>query len=371
METQHPSVLEVGKRRLNRLTHQIHALPILVLMPHSRCNCRCVMCDIWRANERGYSLTRADLDAHIESLRRLSVRQVVLSGGEALLHANLWSLCERLKELRVSITLLSTGLLLAAHAVEIARWTDEVIVSLDGSQPVHDCIRNIPHAYTRLQKGIMALKIAAPEYRVSARCTLQRANYRDLPNIIAAAHELGLDRISFLAADVSSAAFNRPQPWEPERVAAVALAPAEVTEFEAIIEGVIRRYADDFMSGYIAESPDRLRRLPRYFAALNSQGDFPAIRCNAPWVSAVVEADGEVRPCFFHRSYGNFHTARLDEILNAPGAVAFRRGLYVHTDPTCRKCVCTLDLPARASFVSFTAARDRRSAATMVKETAA
>ena len=30
----------------------ITQLPIVILFPHSRCNCRCVMCDIWRVTNR-------------------------------------------------------------------------------------------------------------------------------------------------------------------------------------------------------------------------------------------------------------------------------------------------------------------------------
>src|SRR5512140_715025 len=114
-----PTLADVGKRRLNRITHHLHALPVLVLMPHSGCNCRCVMCDIWKANQTRHELSRADLAEHMASLKKLRVRQVVLSGGEALMHANLWTLCQMLKELPASITLLSTGLLLKRWAPEV------------------------------------------------------------------------------------------------------------------------------------------------------------------------------------------------------------------------------------------------------------
>jgi MoaA/NifB/PqqE/SkfB family radical SAM enzyme len=345
-----PSVVEMGKRRLSQLTHHIHTLPILVLMPHSRCNCRCVMCDIWRANQNKHELTRADLAAHIEPLRELHVRQVVLSGGEALMHSNLWALCELLKELPATITLLSTGLMLKRHAPEVTRWTDEVIVSLDGSQPVHDRIRRTPNAYARLAEGVAALKALDPDFRVSARSTLQRLNFFDMPNMIRAAHEIGLDRISFLAADVSSEAFNRAQPWSQARASDVALTSEGVERFAAILEDTIQSHADDFASHFIAESPDKLRRLVQYFAALNGQADFPLNRCNAPWVSTVVEADGTVRPCFFHHALGNIHQHSLADILNSRQAVSFRRGLNVRKDPTCVKCVCTLNLPFHTGF---------------------
>jgi Fe-coproporphyrin III synthase len=338
---------EIARRRLSRLTHHISTLPILVLMPHSRCNCRCVMCDIWKANRAGQELSVADLATHVEALQRLHVRRVVLSGGEALMHPNLWALCALLKDLGVQITLLSTGLLLQRHAPGVVRWCDDVTVSLDGSRDVHDSIRNIPHAYDRLAAGVAALKALRPSLRITARCVLQRRNYLDLPNIVAAAHTLGLDQISFLSADVSSTAFNRPTGWGEERVADVALSADEVAGFTHVVETTIQSARADFASGFIAEDPDKLRRLPRYYAAVNDDGDFPSITCNAPWVSTVVEADGSVRPCFFHRTLGNIRERPLEQILNAPDAIAFRRHLDVRQDPICRRCVCTLQLGSR------------------------
>ena len=87
---------------------------------------------------------------------------VVLSGGEALMHSNLWALCEQLKELRVKITLLSTGLLLKRNAENVVKWCDEVVVSLDGSTEVHDAIRNVPRAFERLAEGVASIKALDP-----------------------------------------------------------------------------------------------------------------------------------------------------------------------------------------------------------------
>ncbi len=338
---------EALRRQANFTTHRLHTLPIVVLMAHSRCNCRCVMCDIWQANAIKRELTREDLLPHLADLRRLHVQRVVLSGGEALMHSNLWLLCELLKETASRITLLSTGLLLETHADNIVKWCDEVIVSVDGSRAVHDSIRRIPRAFDRLTSGVAALRQRAPGYPVSARCVLQRSNFRDLPNIIDAAHEVGLDRISFMAVDVSSSAFNRPIPWDEPRVQEVALSTTETEEFSDLVEETIAQYAADFQSGFIAEAPDKLRRLPRYFFALNGIGDYPETVCNAPWVSTVIEATGEVRPCFFHAPLGNIKQQSLAEILNAPASIQFRRELDVTQNSVCKACVCTLQLGRR------------------------
>ena len=341
---------EVLQRQLTLTTHRISTLPVVVLLPHSRCNCRCLMCDIWRANQSGQEITRDDLARHLADLRQLHVRWVVLSGGEALMHSNLWTLCALLKDLEVKISLLSTGLLLARFAPDIVRWCDEVIVSLDGSHEVHNTIRGVPRAYERLAAGLAALRALQPTFRVTARCVMQRLNYHDLPHIIDTAHALQLQQISFLAVDVATTAFNRATPWDAARVAAVALSADEVQHFEGIVEEVIRNYAADFASGFIAERPDKLRRLPQYFRALDGQGEFPRTVCNAPWVSTVIEADGTVRPCFFHRALGNIHQQSLAEILNADEAMAFRRRLDVTDDPICRQCVCTLHMDPHQTF---------------------
>ena len=343
-------VLDTAHFMQARLSHRLARVPVVVLMPHSACNCRCVMCDIWKANVSKRELSVADLSRHLDGFRRLGVREVVLSGGEALLHGNLWVLCEMLKPLGIKITLLSTGLLLERHAADVAQWCDEVIVSLDGSREVHDRIRNVPSAYARLAQGVSALRAQAPRLRLAGRCVLQKLNYFDLPNIIAAAQELGLEQISFLAVDVFSTAFNRATPWESIRVAETALDEREVEAFTRLVERTIAEFSEAFRAGFIAESPEKMRRLPQYFAALVGRGAFPAPRCNAPWISAVIEADGGVRPCFFHPAFGNIYEQSFEAILNSDRALAFRKKLRVQADPVCRTCTCSLQFRPWANW---------------------
>jgi MoaA/NifB/PqqE/SkfB family radical SAM enzyme len=329
---------------IGRRTQHLGRLPVLVLMPHSRCNCRCVMCDIWRANANGRELTEADLEPHIDGLRELGVRWITLSGGEALMHRNLFGLCEQLRPLGTRISLLSTGLLLRKFAKQVVAHTDDVIVSLDGSPAVHDAIRNVPRAFERLADGIAALREVRTDFRVTARCVLQRGNYRDLPAIIETAKDLRLDQLSFLPADCHSEAFNRPGGWDAGRAGTVALSAEEAGELERMIAAMLPQLTEDNARGFLAESPRRMAGIAQYCQAVAGRGEFPAIRCNAPWVSAVIEADGAVRPCYFHPAYGSLRDGRLKSILNSPTARAFRRNLDPVTNPVCRRCVCTLKL---------------------------
>ena len=344
------SPVEIVKRYATLKNHRIYTMPIVILMPHSRCNCRCVMCDIWKGNNNLQQLEESDIEKLLSSLKTFKTKLVVMSGGEALMHPNFFGLCDILRSRKIKITILSTGLLLKKYAEEIIAKTDEVIVSLDGSQEVHDKIRNIPDTFNKLKEGVRELKNLNKEYRITARCVIQKANFKDLPNIVDAAKDIGLDQISFLNADVSTDAFNRPNLWEDEKVGEVKLSLQEVAQFKEIIESLINTHSKDFKNSFIAESPDKLRRFYNYYAAFHGLCDFPTVTCNAPWVSTVIEADGSVRPCFFHKKIGNIKNQDLVDILNSEDTITFRNNLDIKTNSICKKCVCSLNLSPLAKL---------------------
>lgn len=327
----------------------IAELPILVLFPHNRCNCRCLMCDIWRIKDK-QEIAPEDVLAWREEWRRLGVRRVVLSGGEALMHSRLWELCQILRDAEIAVTILSSGLLLRRYAKELVRYTDDIVVSLDGPRELHDKIRNVKAAYDLLEAGVGALRDEQAKVpngnglRITARSVVQRANYHALRATVAAAHALGLDGISFLAVDVSSEAFNRPNGWPAQRASAVALGGEDLPKLATELRLLEVENAEDFSRRFIAESPRKLwRRLYQYFAALLGLDDFYPIDCNAPWVSAVIETDGTVRPCFFHRPLGRLtRGGSLAGILNSPSAMAWRKALDIRSNPICRRCVLSL-----------------------------
>lgn len=325
--------------------HRIRTLPILILFPHNRCNCRCVMCDIWRVRQ-AREITLADLEPHMQSFLALQVRWVVFSGGEPQMHSDLATLSNLFRAHHMRITLLTAGLLLEAHADSIVNVVDDVIVSLDGPPEIHNQIRRVPRAFDLLARGVAAIRKFRPQIGVSGRSTVQKANFRYLRETVRTARQIGLDSISFLAADLTSEAFNRPGGWPSERQEPVALDFGEVNRLNLEIETLIREHAEDIATGYITEKPEKLRRIVRHFRARLGQAPAVAPRCNAPWVSAVIESDGTVRPCFFHRPLGNIHQNTFFEILNSREAERFRETLDVANDRVCRNCVCSLYLPA-------------------------
>jgi MoaA/NifB/PqqE/SkfB family radical SAM enzyme len=111
-----------------------------------------------------------------------------------------------------------------------------------------------------------------------------------------------------------------------------------------VLDRLEHDYAADFASGLIAESPVKLRRLYNYFATLNGESPFPPPRCNAPHLSAVIEVDGSLRPCFFLPRVGKLGDGTLLETLNT--SASSRNAQGVSYRPTFGMCpVCLFVVP--------------------------
>jgi Fe-coproporphyrin III synthase len=335
-------VLHKSSTERSPQAERITQLPILILNVHSLCNCRCVMCDIWK-RETKEQIRLENLERHRLSLQRLGVRQIVLTGGEPLLHNDLAALCKFFRDQRIRITLLTTGLLLLKRASEIAILFDDIIISLDGPRGIHDGIRRVNGAFDLIHDGVAAVRRWNPSIPITCRTTVQKANHRHLRETVTAAKSWGLNSISFLAADLTSEAFNRLQIWPTEKQNQISLTLKEIIDLEVEIEQMIQDFELDINRRFIAESPAKLRRISRRFREHLGLLSPQAPPCNAPWVSAVVEINGDVRPCFFHSSIGNMAQSTLEDVVNGDRAREFRASLDVETNAICKRCVCSLN----------------------------
>ena len=310
------------------------SLPLVTFYLTERCNSRCVTCDYWRHGRRDASLE--SVLSVLPDLRALRTRVALLSGGEPLLNPEWPQIAQVLREAGLKVWLLTSGLSLAKHATAVAAACDAVTVSLDGTnRATYQAIRGLD-AFDKVCEGIRAAVLC--EVPVSLRVTLQRANYRELPEFVALARELDVRQVSFLAVDVSNPhAFAR-----TETDSALALASADLPLFAELIDQLERDYAHEFHVGLIAESAAKLRRIHQYFAALNGLEPFPRVRCNAPEFSAVIGVDTRVAPCFFIpgpgvRAQGGLAAALADDSMQA-----LRGAIRAGAREECTRCVCSM-----------------------------
>lgn len=340
------SIVARLRRIFKPVRHTITHLHALAIMPTHRCNCRCIMCDYWKQDEPGEELTLEKVESLDDDLKSLGTPWVILSGGEALMHKGLWPICRYLKSRGHRTSLLTNGLLLKQHAKEISEEIDELIISLDGPREIHNKVRGVSAAFDRLEEGLADIRSHASEagreseFEITGRSVLLKDNCLKLMETVETARALGLKRISFLPADISANAFKRKPVKENGPDDSLLPDHEEIVRFRQLIKKMKREHARDFADGFIVERPSALLRMARYF-----ETGISAPLCNAPWIAAVIEADGAVKPCFFHPPYGNLRDGSLEEIINSKKAVAFRKSLNISTNPICRRCVCPLYRP--------------------------
>ena len=333
--------------KLGEATGQTHTLPMVLFAPTARCNSRCLSCDWWRADGKS-DLTVDEVRRLAAELPALGTKVVVFTGGEPLLRPDVMELAGLFRAQGLRLQLLTSGLALERHAAAIAERFEMVIVSLDGHTPeLYQRIRGVDGLGV-VTAGVKKLRALAPRLPVRARSTLHRHNFSHLPDLVAKAGELGLDQISFLAADVSSEAFNRGLPQANE-TRGLLLDEGETLEFGRAVEAVIATQARAFAEGRVVPGPDGLRRLVQYYRAQLGLAPFPPVDCNAPWMSVMIEASGAVRPCFFHPAVGNLRERPLAQLLRDE-MPAFRRTLNVPDNPVCARCVCTIKVGLRSAL---------------------
>ncbi len=342
-----PFAMDTESRNLSAQPLAVHPpltrLPLVTLYVTERCNSRCITCDYWRHGRNDMDL--AAVTRLLPSFAQLHTEVVLLSGGEPLLNPDWAPIAESLHKNGIKAWLLTSGLALAKHARRAAGLFDAITVSLDGTDAeTYAAIRGVD-AFEKVCEGIHAA--AEHGMRPSLRVTLQRANYRQFPAFVGLAKELGARQVSFLAVDVANPhAFGRTDDF----VSDLALRREELPEFEQLLHTVERDHSEDFRSGFIAESPQKLRRIHQYFAAIHGQRPYPPVRCNAPEFSAVIGATGRVQPCFFisgpldaRTANGNVSpSADLTSILNDSGMTALRNSIRNGLRAECITCVCSM-----------------------------
>jgi len=316
--------------------HALRQLPLVTLYLSERCNSRCITCDYWRHGVSDMSL--GAVRRLLPDLARLHTQVALISGGEPLLNPEWRQIAELLRGQGLHLWLLTSGLSLAKHAPRAADVFEAITVSLDGTDATtYEAIRGLD-AFDKVCEGIRAA--AQTGVPVSVRVTVQRANYQQLPQFVQLAHELGARQVSFLAVDVANPhAFARRDDFTTD----MALRPEDLPVLAGILADMEHEHANDFRSGFIADSPRKLRRIQQYFAAGCGMAPYPAVRCNVFDYSAVIGATGRVSPCFFIAGPpGAVGRDNLAEVLNSEEMSALRELIRSSGRAECARCVCSL-----------------------------
>ncbi|MGE5738496.1 MAG: heme d1 biosynthesis radical SAM protein NirJ [Betaproteobacteria bacterium] len=159
--------------------------PVVIWNLIRRCNLACQHCYSISADiDFPGELSRAQIDATMDDLRAFGVPVLILSGGEPLLHPEIFDISRRAKAMGFYVGLSTNGTLIdEAMLPKIAAINyDYVGISLDGLEATHDRFRRKAGAFAASLAAVRRLRDA--NIKVGLRFTLTQDNAHDLPALL-------------------------------------------------------------------------------------------------------------------------------------------------------------------------------------------
>ncbi|MGV8118494.1 MAG: radical SAM protein [Candidatus Xenobiia bacterium LiM19] len=144
------------------------------------CPLRCLHCCSGSGESYQDELTLAEIKGIVEQTAEMSIKNIVFSGGEPMLRADLFDILEYTRSKDLAITLLTSGVLIDRNAARsIAGLGIRVKISIDGVTDVsHDFLRG-EGCFERTVEALMLLRSARVENR-SVHFTAHRMNFDDM-----------------------------------------------------------------------------------------------------------------------------------------------------------------------------------------------
>ena len=284
------------------------------------CNMRCGHCGSSCENALPGELTTEEALNLIDTLCKMKLEWVTLSGGEPLTRKDLPLLIKKFSSNGVAANIITNGWLIdekMAHALKDAN-VSTVAISIDGTKDIHDSIRR-PGAFEHAKKAFKILN----DLGLTSGCvtTISNANIGILRELKNELIDMGV-KLWQLQIGLPMGNFSKHPDWVilPEQL-------PEVIDFcyETSLEGKIPIYAADCL-GYYNKKIDEVNQ--RFLKTDNPplwQG------CSAGVHNFGILHNGDITACTSIRdkkfTVGNIRERKLEDIWNDPSSFLWRRKL--------------------------------------------
>ena len=160
-----------------------------------RCDLRCRMCSVWKHADRKSEMDLEGFQKVAETLRRLRVPTVVITGGEPFLRPDLSQIVSIFSKSGFSVRLQTNGGCLVTNErlkEVIEAGVDDINISLDSLYPEkHDAICQAEGVWENAVESIKYAVSELPHGIVGAATTITSQNIDELPELIRFVDSLG------------------------------------------------------------------------------------------------------------------------------------------------------------------------------------
>jgi len=287
----------------------------------------------------------------VDEAARLGAKVACVRGGEPFLFPGIIEILKRLKERGINVNVDSNGTFLEKYADQVVEaGVDNITLSLDGPEEIHDRVRGVPGTFQAAARGVKRLRQAEKER--GSRRVLNSICFTMSPDSIHGLAEMP-DVVRALDIEVICA---NPYYYFPETIG---------QEYEEVMRRELDCSAyswrgfhregsgvdpEEFLKHY-REFQSRLGEVQLYPFMPFSEDDYrnwfsgaPAMvgrfPCTNPLKLIDIQPAGDANFCVDFPDYdiGNVAERSIEEVWNSPRAEKFRKFIASRPFPICNRC---------------------------------
>ncbi|MDH3972670.1 MAG: radical SAM protein [Deltaproteobacteria bacterium] len=290
-----------------------------------RCNSKCLTCDRWQEKEGREIMPFEREKRLLEELAALGTFSVAFSGGEPFLRKDMCDLIKFAKGLGLTVSLNSNALLIKESLAEkiIDSNLDMIYFSLDGGRAeTNDYIRGIKGGFEKTFKAVKLLREKRNEKpKIFINCTVNNKNVSELPELVRACCEAGVDGITIQPAhSCDEMGFYMPDELK--------LSHENIPLFNRELGKLMRDYSHLFpmMEDYF-----------KYFGTfIENPAELYKFRCVAAYTTVQIHPNGDVYSCpVAFEKMGSLMDASFKEVWFSQKADDLRRKVKKGDHPMC------------------------------------
>jgi MoaA/NifB/PqqE/SkfB family radical SAM enzyme len=342
----------------NPMALPLEKFPRLVSLTLSnKCNLRCQMCGQWgksgylKGNFTNKTLPLETWKKIVQEISDHKPSIILIRGGEPFLHPDIIPLLSFIKEKGVFVAIDSNGTFLEKYAEQVVDLgIDDINLSVDGPEEIHDEVRGVKGTYQQVKKGVLKIQRLAAEQNEEScvkviAFTISPYSYRGLSAMPDVAREMGIPNIAIVPyyyfdnqtgleyEEVMKRELDCvPFSWRGFYNESSGIDPAEfILQLRKFKEnlGAIKLvpFMDFSEDDYVTWFTDRKAVVGK-----------PS--CANAWNLIDIQPDGEVNFCVDYPDYsiGNIQSNSIEELWHNSRSNKFREYIKDHAFPICNRC---------------------------------
>ncbi|MFH1191644.1 MAG: glycosyltransferase [Candidatus Omnitrophota bacterium] len=330
--------IRIRKENLDSRQNINHAPRLLIADITHSCNLRCQICDIWKTAEFERDIEISYIKKMLFQAKELGIKEIALSGGEALLRKDIFDIFAYAGTLKVKgLGVLTNGILVKKNLDRLKPYlldnTISLVISLDSlTQDLHNKIRNSDFAWRKTTEALKMLSImkkAHPRLNFNVISIILNQNLEELLDLAAFVKSLGANSLQFqtlLPNNLKMAERKQSSFWVSEE---------RLPFLDSAIDKLIEFKKEN--PQFIRNSINNLSLAKKYYRGALTSND---VSCVSAYETVLVSNQGKYTTCFY--PYGDARTQDLKDVLKSKKTAQAREGVKNCAWPCLLPCFCDL-----------------------------